>query len=249
MNILELILKTFNKKRKAIHRITYDIRSSTIETEWVKAQLAFTADTDCMLYIHLNYGKDSITQATRAKEIDNRGMTGYEGPVRQCESVIKVSEHLKYLEPVDLMLKHTDHDFHRPLLVLSVLYVQRNTRIRSDAGQQRKRERDQQKRRRTAEFYYNPQQQDDEEEHWHQEETYEDFVTRDRTPPRRAFQLRSVSPRRPASRPRERQRTRRFEYGGELPPRPPPPPRDAPIKRPQLLHVLLRKFHQILQES
>ena len=112
VNLLELILKSFNKRRKAIHRITYDIRSSTIETEWVKAQLAYNADTDCMLYIHLNYGKESITMASRAKEVDNRGMTGYEGPVRQCEAILKVSEHLKYIEPIDLMLKHTDHDFH-----------------------------------------------------------------------------------------------------------------------------------------
>ena len=48
VNMLELILKAFNKRRKVIHRITYDIRSSTIETEWVKAQLALTADTDCI---------------------------------------------------------------------------------------------------------------------------------------------------------------------------------------------------------
>ena len=82
----------------------YDIRSSTIETEWVKAHLALDADTECVIFIHLNYGKGSITQATRAKEVDQRGKMGYEEQSRQFETVLKVSEHLKYLEPVDLML-------------------------------------------------------------------------------------------------------------------------------------------------
>ena len=227
VNLLEQILKIFNAKRKAMHCITYDIRSSTIETEWVKAQLAFDADCDCMVYIHLNHGKESLTQATRAKEEENRGREGYDGPIRQCESVLKVAEHLKYLEPADLMLKHTDQAFHCPLLVRSVLWAQRNFRNRSIAGQQKKNERDRLKRQRTQQDWHR---QEQEEEQY--EEIYEEPVRRERSPtPRRAFQLRSVSRTRRDSRSPAR-RTRPFENyvpaprtPTKAPPTPPAPPR------------------------
>ena len=34
----------------------------------------------------MNYGKDSITQATRAAKVEHRGLTGYEGPTRQYDA-------------------------------------------------------------------------------------------------------------------------------------------------------------------
>ena len=173
------------------------------------------------------YGKESLTQATRAKDEANRGREGYDGPIRQCESVLKVAEHLKYLEPVDLMLRHTDQAFHSPLLVRSVLWAQRNTRNRSIAGQQKKNERERLKRQRTQQDWHR---QEQEEEQY--EEVYEEPARRERSPtPRRTFQLRSVSrPRRDSRSPARR--TRPFENyvpapktPPEAPPTPPAPPR------------------------
>ena len=66
--LFERLLMKFNSKRYANERITYEIRSSTIETEWVKAQLAMNADTDCVIYTRLNYmARSPSLMATRAK--------------------------------------------------------------------------------------------------------------------------------------------------------------------------------------
>ena len=171
------ILETFNKKRMANQRINPILDNRDAMGQGPTGART-DADTDGMLYIHLNRGKDSITQATHAADLARIGQKGYEDPSRRPESVLRFPNIWNITSRTDLMLKNTDQGFHSPLIVFTCLLHSLGSieKYRSNAAFQRKQERAWEKQRRTADTRQCQQQEEEYPEEGYDEVYEEEYI-------------------------------------------------------------------------
>ena len=139
MDILERFLIQINLHRNPVNAITYNVVSSTMAAEYIRAMQGESANCDSMILISLCYGKQVGVTEARAKgdapPDDNVPTAGFDDEVTLADV-----EHLKHLLNYDLGLRDSDCDWHSPLMVMANLRVFKNLRIRNPESERRRRQ-------------------------------------------------------------------------------------------------------------
>jgi hypothetical protein len=68
IDIVERFLQQINLHRSPINRITYNVVSSTMASEYIRSMEGKDADCDSMIFISLCYGKQIAVSEARGKE-------------------------------------------------------------------------------------------------------------------------------------------------------------------------------------
>jgi len=129
IDILERFLQQINLHRSPINRITYNVVSSTMASEYIRSMEGKNADCDSMILISLCYGKQVAVSEARGKE-ESASADGMSGSAFSDEVILSDVEQLKHLLPYDLGLAEKDCAYHSPLLTYAQLKVFKDMRIR-----------------------------------------------------------------------------------------------------------------------
>ena len=140
IDILERFLQQINLHRNPINRITYNVVSSTMASEYIRSMEGKSADCDSMILISLCYGKQVGVSEARGKE-ESVSADGLAGSAFDDEVMLNDVEQLKHLVPYDLGLTENDCAYHSPLLAFAQFKVFKNMRIRSQESEDRRRAR------------------------------------------------------------------------------------------------------------
>ena len=140
IDILERFLQQINLHRNPINRITYNVVSSTMASEYIRSMEGKSADCDSMILISLCYGKQVGVSEARGKE-ESASADGLAGSACDDEVMLNDVVQLKHLVPYDLGLTENDCAYHSPLLAFAQLKVFKNMRIRSKESEDRRRAR------------------------------------------------------------------------------------------------------------
>ena len=103
IDILERFLQQINLHRNPINRITYNVVSSTMASEYIRSMEGKEADCDSMILISLSYGKQIAVSEARGKE-DSASADGLVGSAFSDEVMLNDVEQLKHLLPYDMGL-------------------------------------------------------------------------------------------------------------------------------------------------
>ena len=140
IDILERFLQQINLHRSPLNRITYNVVSSTMASEYIRSMEGKEADCDSMVLISLCYGKQVAVSEARGRE-DSASADGLVGPAFSDEVMLNDVEQLKHLLPYDLGLAEKDCAYHSPLLAFAQLKALKNMRIRPKESEDRRRAR------------------------------------------------------------------------------------------------------------
>ena len=138
IDIPERFLQQINLHRSPINRITYNVVSSTMASEYIRSMEGKEANCDSMVLISLCYGKQVAVSEARGRE-ESASADGLVGPAFSDEVMLNDVEQLKHLLPYDLGLAEKDCAYHSPLLAFAQLKALKNMRIRSKESEDRRR--------------------------------------------------------------------------------------------------------------
>ena len=114
IDILERFLRQINLHRSPINRITYNVVSSTMPSQYIRSMEGKSADCDSMNLISLFYGKQVVVSEARGRE-ESASADGIAGSAFDDEVMLYDVEQLKHLLPYDLGLAEKDCAYHSPL--------------------------------------------------------------------------------------------------------------------------------------